>query len=129
MFQDVIDGIVILAMFFLRIGVPIIVTLGVGIWLEKKLRPQETQAQPRDATTRRGTIIPFPRVSPGTNASALPLAHCWDVKQCDSITREKCAAYKRPDLPCWLALQAAGGKVRAECADCELYTKPRRVVA
>jgi hypothetical protein len=127
MFQDVIDGLVILAMFFLRIGVPIVVTLGIGIWLEKKLRPQETQQVQREV--RRGTIIPFPRVSQGVSASSIPIAHCWDVKQCPPAMREQCAAYKRPDLPCWLALQAAGGKVRAECADCELYTKPRRVVA
>ena len=127
MFQDVIDGLVILAMFFLRIGVPIVVTLGIGIWLEKRLRPQETRVQQREI--RRGTIIPFPRVSQGASASSVPIAHCWDVKQCASAMREQCAAYNRPDLPCWLALQAAGGKVRAECADCELYSKPRRVVA
>ena len=127
MFQDVIDGLVILAMFFLRIGVPVVVTLGIGIWLEKKLRPQETQVQQRQV--RRGTIIPFPRISQGASPSAIPSAHCWDVKQCNPTAREQCAAYKRPDLPCWLALQAAGGKVRPECADCELYTKPERVVA
>ena len=127
MFQDVIDGLVILAVFFLRIGVPVIVTLGIGIWLEKKLRPQETQVPQRQV--RRGTIIPFPRLSRGASPSAVPVVHCWDVKQCDSAMCEQCAAYKRPDLPCWLALQATGGKVRAECADCELYTKPQRVVA
>ncbi|MEW5719768.1 MAG: hypothetical protein AB1817_14140 [Chloroflexota bacterium] len=38
MFQDVIDSLVVLALFYVRIGVPIIVTLGVGIWREKKLR-------------------------------------------------------------------------------------------
>jgi hypothetical protein len=129
MFQDVIDGIVILAMFFLRVGVPILVTLGIGIWLERKLRPQGTQAQSRDATARRGTIIPFPRVASNGRAAPVPIAHCWEVKHCDPTARAQCTAPQRPDLPCWLALQAAGGKVRAECADCELYNQPRRVVA
>ncbi|MCI0475925.1 MAG: hypothetical protein L0Y55_06730 [Anaerolineales bacterium] len=124
MFQDVIDGLVVLAMFFLRIGVPIVITLGIGIWLEKKLQPRQTQR-----TARRGTIIPFPRVRQGANASAIPLVPCWDAKQCDPTARAQCAATKRPDLPCWLALQTAGGKVRAECADCELYTHSQRVVA
>jgi hypothetical protein len=127
MFQDVIDSLVILGMFFLRIGVPVIVTLGIGMWLEKKLRPQETRQTQR--AVRRGTIIPFPRVPQGASPTSAQFAHCWDVKQCDPAAREQCAAFKRPDLPCWLALQAAGGKVRAECADCELYTKPQRVVA
>jgi hypothetical protein len=127
MFQDVIDGLVILAMFFLRIGVPVIVTLGVGYWLEKKLRPADTQTAQREI--RRGTIIPSPRVSRRAGSSSVQAVPCWDVKHCDPVAREQCAAYKRPDLPCWLALQAAGGKVRAECADCELYTQRRRVVA
>ncbi|MBM3130629.1 MAG: hypothetical protein FJ009_18615 [Chloroflexi bacterium] len=127
MFQDVIDGIVILAMFFLRIGAPIIVTLGVGIWLEKRLRPREAQQTPRQV--RRGTIIPFPRVASNGRASAIPVTPCWEVKQCNPTARAHCAAPKRPDLPCWLALQTAGGTVRAECADCELYNQPRRVVA
>lgn len=127
MFQDVLDALVILGMFFLRIGVPIIVTLALGAWLEKKLRPAETQRTQQPI--QRGTIIPFPRVQNGARATSAPCAHCWESKQCDSAQRAQCAAYKRPDLPCWLALQAAGGKVRAECADCEFYTQPRRVVA
>lgn len=126
MFQDVIDGLMVLALFCLRIGVPIVVTLGIGIWLEQKLRPQETRQAQRKV--RRGPIIPFPRVQSNGRA-AVPLVHCWDAKQCDPTARAQCAAPKRPDLPCWLALQTAGGKVRAECADCELYNQPRRVVA
>lgn len=127
MFQDVLDVLVILGMFLLRIGVPIIVTLGIGIWLEKKLRPAESQKTTQPV--RRGTIIPFPRAQNGARAAVPQLAHCWETKQCDITQRAQCPSYKRPDLPCWLALQAAGGKVRAECADCELYAPPRRVVA
>lgn len=127
MFQDVLDAAIILAMFFLRIGVPIIVTIGIGAWLEKKLRPADFQRTTQ--RVQRGKIIPFPRTQNGARVATAPLAHCWEVKQCDSAKRAQCAAYKRPDLPCWLALQTAGGKVRPECPDCELYTQTRRVVA
>ena len=126
MFQDLIDGLVILALFFVRLGVPVILTLGIGIWLEKRLRPAETQSERKP--TRRGTIIPFPRGAQNARASLTAATHCWDVKQCDAATRAQCAAYQRPDLPCWLALQATGGRVRAECADCEMYARPQRAV-
>lgn len=127
MFQDVIDAMVILGMFFLRIGVPVIITIGIGMWLEKKLRPADFQRTAQRA--QRGKIIPFPRAQSGARVTAVPSVHCWEVKQCDSAQRAQCVAYQRPDLPCWLALQTAGGKVRAECLECELYTQPRRVVA
>lgn len=126
MFQDVVDVLAILGMFLLRIGAPIVVTVGVGIWLEKKLRPAETQSIQR--SSRRGTIIPFPQQARKARASTPTAARCWDVKQCDPMAREQCAAFQRSDLPCWLALQTAGGRVRAECADCEMYAQPQRVV-
>ncbi len=112
MFQDVIDALVIGLMFVLRIGVPIALTLVVGYWLEKKLAPAQ-QVSSRARTTGSAKIIPL---------------HCWDVKKCTSTQRAQCAAYRRPDLPCWLALQAAGEKVRPECHTCAFY-KPERIAA
>ena len=107
--QDLIDTIVVLFMFFLRIGVPIGLTLALGYWLEKKLRPpQEEQAQ-----------VPQPRMVKA-DAKIIQL-HCWDVKRCGSATRAQCAATKHPELPCWLALQAEGNQVREECFTCALY--------
>jgi hypothetical protein len=126
MFQEVLDTAIILGMFFVRIGVPIVVTIGIGVWLEKKLRPAEFQKTSQ--RVQRGKIIPFPRVQNGARVTAAQRAHCWEAKQCDPAKRAQCPAYQRPDLPCWLALQAAGGRVRPQCADCEFYTQPRRAV-
>lgn len=127
MLQDVLAAMVILGMFFLRIGVPIIVTIGLGAWLENKLRPADFQRTPQRIP--RGKIIPFPRAQTGAHVATVPVVHCWEAKQCDPAKRAQCAAYQRPDLPCWLALQTTGGKVRPECPDCEFYAQPRRVVA
>ena len=113
MFQDVIDTIAILSMFALRIGLPIAPTLAVGVWLEKKLAPRERAAHPARQSTRSAKIIQI---------------HCWDIGKCASATRAQCAAHQHPDLPCWLALQVAGERVRAECYACAFY-KPEKIAA
>ena len=112
MFQDVIDTLAILAMFAFRIGLPIVLTLAVGVWLEKKLAPRERVAR---------------SAQPARSAKIIQI-HCWDIKKCASATRAHCAAHQHPELPCWLALQVAGERVRAECYACAFY-KPERMAA
>jgi hypothetical protein len=112
MFQDVIDTFAVIFMFALRIGLPIALTLVAGVWLEKKLAPRERVTRPMP-TARSAKIIPI---------------HCWDIKKCESARRAHCAASQHPELPCWLARQAAGEKVRAECYACAFY-KPERMAA
>lgn len=118
--QDLIDTFVVFLMFVLRIGVPVALTLAFGYWLEKKLAPRE-QARTQDAlrvqTERRGT-----------RTGKIIQIHCWNLKRCASAKRAQCAAYKHPELPCWLALQAEGEKVRADCFSCALY-KPQTKAA
>ena len=113
MFQDVIDTFAIVFMFALRIGGPIALTLAVGYWMEKKLAPRERAGQPVRQAARSAKIIQI---------------HCWDIKKCASATRAQCAAHQYPDLPCWLALQVSGEKVRPECYACAFY-KPERIAA
>jgi len=113
MFQDVIDTIAILSMFALRIGLPIALTLVVGVWLEKKLAPRERAAHAARQSTRSAKIIQI---------------HCWDIEKCENATRAQCAAYQRRELPCWLALQVAGEKVRPQCYACAFY-KPEKIAA
>ncbi|MCI0476686.1 MAG: hypothetical protein L0Y55_10600, partial [Anaerolineales bacterium] len=110
--QDVIDTLAILLMFAVRIGLPIVLTLAVGVWLEKKLAPRERATRPA-RTARSAKIIQI---------------HCWDIKKCASATRAQCAAAQHPELPCWLALQVDGNKVRPECYACAFY-KPERIAA
>ena len=112
MFQDVIDTFAIVFMFALRIGGPIALTLAVGYWMEKKLAPRERAGQPVQAA-RSAKIIQI---------------HCWDIKKCQSAQRAQCAAHQHPDLPCWLALQVSGEKVRPECYGCAFYN-PERMAA
>ena len=109
----------VILMFVLRIGIPIVITLLIGLWLEKRLASPQEPEEMEDSTsktaryTRTGNIIQI---------------HCWDLKRCEKTQRAQCAAFQHPDLPCWLAIQAEGGKLREECFTCSLY-KPERIAA
>ncbi len=115
--QELIDGITVLIMFGLRVGVPLVLTLAFGYWLEKKLSPRREEEQEQTVAPR---IV--------RSSEKIIQLHCWDIKRCDTATRAQCAAFKHPELPCWLALQAEGEKVREECFTCALY-KPQAIAA
>lgn len=110
--EQILDTIVIFGMFAMRIGVPVVVTLALGYWLERKLRPLEDQQNEKIVnigTARRA------------RSSKIIQLHCWDLNHCDATKRAECAAYQHPDLPCWLALQVSGDKVHEQCFSCALY--------
>ncbi len=66
--QTVIDALIIIGMFVLRIGLPLAILLVLGSWLEKKLNPQEMEQTER--RSEGAHIIPFRlRQSAGTPAS------------------------------------------------------------
>ena len=109
----------VIFMFVLRLGVPIVITLLIGYWLEKRLAaPQESKEN--------GTSIP--KTARYTRTGNIIQIHCWDLKRCEQSQRAQCAAFQHPDLPCWLAIQADGGKLREECFTCSLY-KPAKIAA
>jgi hypothetical protein len=55
--QTILDTLIVIGMFVLRIGVPVAILFGLAKWLEKKLRPQETQETEQRSSTAR--IIAF----------------------------------------------------------------------
>jgi hypothetical protein len=109
-----IDTFVIVGMFLLRVGVPVALTIALGKWLEKRLKPREVEPELKARI-------------PARSSNIISL-HCWDVKRCDAATRAQCAAFKHAELPCWLALQMEGGAVRPQCFSCAFY-KPQSMAA
>jgi hypothetical protein len=99
------DALVILYMFVLRIGVPILITLMIGAWLRRYLEERDAREAPQGSPARSGTE-----------------QHCWDVKHCPETARVECVAAQRPDLPCWLALQVSGGGLKETCYTCPVFT-------
>ena len=64
----------------------------------------------------------------GSDHEYPPKVACWELKQCALATRDKCPAYDRTYLPCWLAVKLAnGGHMQHGCVDCFLY-QPERIV-
>jgi hypothetical protein len=116
--QFIVNYFVVLALVLLRVGVPLALAIAVGRWLERKLRPQDA----KEMEGRKGArIIQFPGLK--SASGMMREAHCWDVKECDPAVRAECPAYRRPELPCWLAAQAAEGKFRDKCSTCDLYRR------
>lgn len=62
--QPLIDALIIIGMFILRIGVPLAIILGIGAWLEKRLAPPAAESERR---SKGAQVIPFrPRQSAAT---------------------------------------------------------------
>ncbi len=110
------EAVIVLLLFVVRIGIPIAVTLAFGYWLERKLRPAEAPAE----TPENIRLVRKP--------SNIIRLHCWDIKRCEPAQRAHCATCRHPDLPCWLAIQVEGGKVREQCFTCGFY-RPQVMVA
>ena len=55
--QPLIDALIIIGMFILRIGVPLAIVLVIGAWLEKRLAPPAADASER--RTEGARVIPF----------------------------------------------------------------------
>ncbi len=107
--QTIQDIFVIAGMFFLRLGLPLLIVVGVGYLIQRWLEPKAVQEQfeglVRSAHERTAA------------ASGKP---CWEIKNCPAETRELCAAFKQADIPCWLSRQIAGQPLPEGCSTCQV---------
>ena len=77
--QTILDTLIVIGMFVLRIGVPVAILFGLAKWLERKLRPQETQETERRTSSAR--IIPFTRPQSTTHTQATRPVAADEVKR------------------------------------------------
>ena len=114
---------VILAMMVLRIGVPLIIVMGLS-WLAYRWLGEERKAGQR----LEQVTVEEQRVRVGGPAPVAHVLyagpHCWDIKECPQEGKEQCPAFARPELPCWLAIQMKTGHLKDECFDCQFYERP-----
>lgn len=122
------DVLVILGMFLLRLGLPLALVLAVGYWLRRLDARWEAEARRQRPVV---TPEPLPTVWPvgmpavwatgpagAVDVFGLP---CWQLRGCDPTRREQCPAYQQPDGPCWLARSEAEGALPAACATCLIF--------
>jgi hypothetical protein len=106
------------------LGTPLVVLLGVGYVIQRSYQRGE-----------RGLAL-CPAAGPAAGPAADPAdaicdtaprgraagRRCWQIKGCSLAERSSCPAYRRPYLPCWLAVELAnGGQTKDECLDCARY--------
>jgi hypothetical protein len=115
------DALVIAGMFILRLGVPLAITLAVGYVLLRLDRKWQAEAW---AEWKSNQLEQEEQAGQAAGRVASPVAgqFCWDVKGCSQTAREQCAAFKRSNIPCWLARRRAEGRLPAACYDCELFS-------
>jgi hypothetical protein len=108
--QTIQDILVIAGMFFLRIGLPLLIVMGIGYliqrWLEPKAVHEQFEGMIRSAQEQRPA-----------SSTAKP---CWEIKNCPAEARATCSAAQQPDIPCWLARQIAGQPLLEGCAACQV---------
>lgn len=146
-----IDIFAVLGMFFLRLGVPLLLVIGVGYLLrrldarwEAEAREHANAALPAKAAQRPGTGLPaqspiqpgqrplpagwpqpqrLPAFASGAPASVIDTfgQPCWALNGCSETGRQQCPAYQQPGSPCWLARFQAEGKLPEACPQCPIY--------
>jgi hypothetical protein len=107
---------VILGMFVLRLGVPLMITLGVGYLWRRLDAKWQAEAEAQQKADR----APQKAVQSGVLDKLTQ--SCWSIKGCDEAVRANCAAFKQPDTPCWLARRRSEGGLPTECYSCEQFT-------
>lgn len=109
------DTAIIIGLFFLRIGIPVMVTVAIGELISRSMAAREDASDSEQAVAGSDGYQLSPR--------------CWDVVNCDPAVRRNCPAYLRPQVPCWLALQLAGRELPEKCFSCEIFHRTQSVVA
>lgn len=96
------DAIALAYLAVMRTGLPILVILLIGAWLKKLLKEEK---KPKTAR------------------------HCWDDMKTPDAAQARAIAAERPDLPCWLAIQVSGVRLKEMCYSCSILASPGRALA
>ena len=92
----------LLAGFFLRILLPVGVTLLAILLLRRLDRRWQKEA----------------RSLPVVNQAGKP---CWEVKGCPPAGRKACPAATRLEIPCWQIFRTKDGVMKEDCLDCDVF--------
>jgi hypothetical protein len=109
--DGLLEVLVIIGMFILRLGVPLLVTVALGYLLRRLDTRWEAEAQ-AEAKTRRKMEV----------AQQQP---CWVEKGCSPEHYTRCPGYRFSHLPCWLARLRAQNQLPAGCPDCTRFSSER----
>lgn len=117
---------IIVAMFIVRLGVPIALMCLVSYALRRLDARWQAEARAQQLTASNASAPPIATVVP---AAATPLIQepCWEYRACPETVRARCPAYLSPHLPCWIARRQAEGQLPSQCCNCSLFTTARHM--
>lgn len=100
---------IVLLLFALRIGIPLVLTLGLAYLYDTIAGRWEKQARAGgDRSQSQGSKVPALSASVQT--------------ECPIRARVECACQQWPSIPCWLALQLTEGHIPEECLNCQRFS-------
>lgn len=111
----------IAGLFLLRLGLPIMATVGLAWWLKRMDNRWQAEARAQyiarhwGETDAAGRTV---RVEP-------PAMPCWITRNCTEEQRAACAAHGQSSLPCWVVRLRREGKLPHTCLTCELFAVVR----
>lgn len=128
----------IVALFILRLGVPVLITVAIGYLLMRldakwqaenehanKMKADQPAQRPTTdlaaPTQLPALALSEPTAAGGFAAGGVP---CWVVRGCSEALRARCAAPRQPQVPCWQARTTAEGRLPVECKTCQLFQPP-----
>lgn len=93
--------------FFLRLGVPLVLTAILVWWLRRLDLRWQSEAEELHRIQL---------------AHAEPQTPCWKVKSCSPERRATCAAYQHNEKPCWQVMRGAEGRLPDRCLTCTVFS-------
>ena len=112
---------VMIGLFVVRLGVPLLLTAGLVWWLKGLDARWQAEAWADYAAENWGRTT-----GPETlHQAAATESPCWKSHDCSAEKRTNCAAYGRPTVPCWLLRLRREGKLPRTCIGCERFARAR----
>jgi hypothetical protein len=103
--DELLEPLVVIGLFLLRLAVPLAITLFIGHLLRRLDARWETETQSHSDTV-------------ATQEPAAVQQPCWEAKECSA----RCPACRLTDIPCWLARLRVENRLPAECTRCVRFT-------
>ena len=105
--QTIQDIFVVAGMFFLRIGLPLLLVMGMGYLIQRWLEPKAVHEQ-------------FEGIVRSTHERAAASATQYKLSGEAADKYAACTTNMQTDIPCWLARQIAGQTLPEGCATCQV---------
>lgn len=103
---------VIVLMFIVRLGVPLLVTIAIVAWLRRLDARWQAEAMQERSSISVAPIATVIKSAPSP---------CWIVRSCPEEKRNRCTAYAQPEVACWSARKQADGRLPSLCLTCILF--------